>query len=70
MTEPEQVLLRIMLPIPISVLGKIGKAMSEEYGDGIYMRQVGPVLELFKPATEQPPAASEPPAAAATDAEP
>ena len=43
----DDIVLSIKLPIPLKELGEISDAISRSHGK-LFMRQVGPMLEIFK----------------------
>ena len=50
------IVLAIMLPIPVKALAAITDSLGSIHGkDKLFMRQVGPMLQIFKPRAATPP---------------
>ena len=48
--ETDRIVLEIKLPVPVKELATISDALGRIHGkDKLFMRQVGPMLQIFKP---------------------
>jgi hypothetical protein len=51
MPETERIILEIKLPVPVKELAAVVDALAKLHGRGnVYMREAGPMLQLYKPA--------------------
>jgi len=51
----DDIVLEIKLPVPVKVLAKISDALGRIHGkDKLFMRQVGQMIQLYKPRLENP----------------
>lgn len=55
-TEADDIVLQILLPVGVQELAAVAEALGKIHGkDTIRMRQVGAMLQLFKPRLERTP---------------
>jgi len=52
----DDIVLELKLPVPVKELAAVTDALCKIHGkDRLFMRQVGPMLQLYKPRAASPP---------------
>ena len=54
MSTTAEIVASVKVPVGVRALGVITRALSKEYGPGLYLRQTGQLLEFIRDVPKEP----------------